>query len=228
MPDQYPNPALFIVATPIGNLGDLSSRASDILKNVSTVAAEDTRVAKKLLTHIGASGISILACHAHSGVEHVLRVLKGGRSVAYVSDAGTPGVSDPGPLLVAEARKLDIPIVPIPGPSALLTAVMASGWPVDAFTFLGFIPHKKGRMTFLQNLEMYSHPVFFFESVHRAERLLEELAKQLPNTARLFVGREMTKVFESYHEGNPTEVVEAVLGEPRKGEYVVGVWNNAR
>lgn len=215
---------LYLVATPIGNLNDLSLRAIEILKSVSVVAAEDTRVVRNLTQHIK-SKAKIITCNEHSDITPVFELLKRGENVAFVSDAGTPGISDPGGRLVATVRRNlpTIKIIPIPGPSALTTAIMVCGWPSDHFTFLGFLPHKKGRQTLLKSLINYSHPVFLLESVHRIEKLLGELSLVLPPEARIFVGREMTKIYETYHEGNLAEVTQKVLSEPIKGEYVVGI-----
>jgi 16S rRNA (cytidine1402-2'-O)-methyltransferase len=216
---------LYMVATPIGNLSDMTLRATAILREVPVIAAEDTRVIGKILKPLEAKA-KVITCNEHSDLSPVLRVLSQGQNVAFVSDAGAPGISDPGGRLVATVRR-DLPevkIIPLPGASAITTAIMVCGWPCDQFTFLGFPPHKKGRQTLLKSLSGFEHPVFLLESVHRIKKLLEELAVTLPIATRLFVGREMTKIFESYHEGTIAEVTNKVLAEPIKGEYIVGLW----
>jgi len=213
---------LYLVATPIGNLGDISARALETLRSVTAVVCEDTRVTKKLLGHFGI-GTPTLSYHHHSTasvVAGLVERLTRGESLAYVSDAGTPGVSDPGGKLVAAAVAAGIKIVPIPGPSAVTTLLSVTGLPLQSYLFLGFPPHKKGRATFFKEVVQSQHPVVFFESTHRIAKALSELERLVP-TRPLVVGRELTKVFETIYRGTAAEVQAQLKTTSSKGEFVV-------
>lgn len=215
---------LFVVATPIGNLGDLSERASQTLRQVGLVAAEDTRRTKQLLSHLGASP-RMLSFHANSPssrVDRVLRALDEGTDVALVTDAGTPTVSDPGAELVAAARKREVVVVPIPGPSAVTTALSMSGFPADRYTFLGFLPRKgKERRKLLSYVAASQWTVAFFESPNRLADTLLDLADCCGANRQIAVAREITKIFEEFRTGTPGELAVYYGGEVPKGEVTV-------
>ena len=180
---------LYIVATPIGNLGDVTLRALEILKGVDFIVAEDTRVTLKLLNHYGIKKplISYFQHSKLSKVEYILDLLKQGRSLALVSDAGTPGVNDPGGELIKEIVKKigdKARIFPVPGPNAAITALSVSGFNADRFLFLGYPPHKKGRKKFFAEIAESKYPVVFYESVHRILRTLKELDEVLSSFAK--------------------------------------------
>jgi len=191
---------LFVVATPIGNLEDLSFRALRTLKEVDLIAAEDTRRTSKLLAHyaIRKSMVSLREHNERREAPRLIERLKSGASIALVSDAGTPGISDPGQFLVRSAREAGITVIPIPGPSAVMAALSASGETGDAFVFMGFVPRSGAlRTKWLKSLESEPRPVVFFEAPHRVERLMADLASVLVNRP-IHVFRELTKINESY------------------------------
>ncbi len=211
---------LYIVATPIGNLGDMTLRAIETLKQVSVIFCEDTRQFSKLAGQFQIEKPAY-ALHQHSGEKVFKRVfdyLEKGEDVAYVSDAGTPGISDPGGVLVEAVIKNGFEVIPIPGPSAIITALSVSGFPTDKFLFLGFIPHK-GRTKFYQQIEDSKITVGFYESTHRILRTLEELISVIKNR-QIVVARELTKQFETIYRGTATEVLEEVK-KMSKGEFVI-------
>lgn len=213
---------LFIVATPIGNLGDISARALDTLRSVQAVVCEDTRVTAKLLHHFGIQAPTV-SYHHHSPPARAARLverLERGESLAYVSDAGTPGISDPGGKLVAACAARGITVVPIPGPSAVAAALSVAGLPLQNYLFLGFPPHKKGRQTFFKQIVDSEHPVVFYESTHRIVKALEELARLSPSRP-LVVCRELTKTFETIYRGTADEVRRQLAASSTKGEFVV-------
>ena len=210
---------LYIVATPIGNLEDITLRALRILKEVDLILCEDTRVTINLLNHYEIK-TPTLSYHQHSGIvksEKILEALSQGKQVALVTDAGTPGVSDPGGKLVAEALLENHEIEAIPGASALTATISVSGIPMDKFTFLGFLPHKKGRQTLLKKIVESEYPVVLYESVHRIEKLLNEL----PSEDQIVLARELTKKFETVYRGTVTEVLQMLQADKVKGEFVV-------
>ncbi len=215
---------LYLVATPIGNLADFTHRAENILAEVDFVLAEDTRVTKKLLDHYKIS-TKTLTWHQHSG-EHdwqkIKSLLEAGSDIALVTDAGTPGVSDPGGQLVAKvAQELPtVKIIPIPGVSALTAIMSVAGVALDDFLFLGFLPHKKGRQTLLTEIKESKRPVIFFESVHRILKALESLSD---SEKKLIVGRELTKAFETIYRGTAKEILEILEKDKSqlKGEFVI-------
>ncbi len=218
---------LSIVGTPIGNLGDITLRALETLKQADTIACEDTRVTSKLLAKYDIQK-PLLIFHAQSGraaYERVLAQLAEGKRVALVTDAGTPGISDPGTALVATVRNRlpDVRIEAIPGPSALAAALSIAGVPTDAFVFLGFLPHKKGRQTLFKEIAAEERTVVFYESPHRIEKALASLEEVLPAEKQVTVARELTKLHESLVQGSASEVAAYFAkkqGEVR-GEFVV-------
>lgn len=225
---------LSIIATPIGNLEDITLRALRVLKEVDYVLCEDTRVTGKLLFHYEIKAkLKRYDAHASEGVhEEILADLEAGKHIALVSDAGTPGVSDPGVFLVAKVRQQlnDIRIDAIPGVSAITAAFSIAGITGNEFVFLGFIPHKKGRETFFKALIDYEMPVIFYESVHRIMKTLESLVKHLsvsteniPVNWNITVARELTKMHEEVVQGTPEEVLAYFTDHPDhvRGEFVV-------
>lgn len=210
---------LFIVATPIGNLKDLTIRAKETLESVDFVACEDTRVTSKLMASIGAKK-TLVALHQHSSTATVINRLLKGENAAYVSDAGTPGVNDPGGKLVAEALEQGIAVVPIPGASALTAAISVCGFPMERYVYLGFAPHKKGRQTFFKEITEREEAVIFFESTHRLVKALESLSSTLESRL-IFVGRELTKMHETLYRGTANEVLEQIRATSDKGEAVI-------
>jgi len=220
---------LFIVATPIGNLEDLSMRALRILKEVDFILCEDTRVTKKLLNHYDIKK-PLLSYHQHSRlkkVNYILELLKQGKNLALISDAGTPGISDPGNLLVDEAIKRlmeKVKIIPIPGPSAVTAAASISGFPMDKFLFLGFPPTKRKRKKFFQEVVKSKYPVIFYESPYRIIKSLRDLqliSKTYNLKPKIVVCRELTKKFETIYRGKIEEVIREIEKGKVKGEFVV-------
>jgi 16S rRNA (cytidine1402-2'-O)-methyltransferase len=214
---------LSIVATPIGNLRDITLRALETLKSSDLIACEDTRVTSKLLAAYEISK-PLRSLHEHTTSSNLTRVvdeLRQGKRVSYVSDAGTPGVNDPGGKLVAAAMEAGIRVEPIPGPSALTTAISVCGFPMDEFTYLGFVPHKKGRQMFFQGISASKHPSVFFESTHRIEKTLHALTEALDPKRLIFVGRELTKIHETVYRGIAADVAKYIEATSRKGEFVI-------
>lgn len=217
---------LYVVATPIGNLEDITLRALETLRSVHTILAEDTRVTRRLLERHGIS-VSVLAYHQHSGlarVEQIIRLLKEGNNLALVSDAGTPGINDPGGRLIAEILRAspETKIVPIPGANAAVTGLSASGFPADRYTYLGFPPHKKGRQTFFKEIAEIQNTVVFYESKHRMQKALEALRDIAVIGERpLIVCRELTKQFETIYRGTIDQVIAALSADKVLGEFVV-------
>lgn len=221
------NGTLYIVATPIGNLKDVSFRMLETLKEVDAIYCEDTRVTSKLLARyeIKKSLYRLDAVTERTKVSEVIRKLEEGQNLALVSDAGTPGgVADPGAYLVHEVRAAlpEAKIVPIPGPSAIVTALSASGVLANEFMFLGFLPHKKGRQTALKKLAGIEMPVVLFESPHRAGKLFSELAEHIPERV-IVVCKELTKLHEEFITGTAAEIhARFQAGDiSEKGEFVV-------
>jgi len=215
---------LYVVATPLGNLSDLSIRATEVLSRVPVVAAEDTRRTRGLLSHLNARP-TLLSFHAHSAehrLESILEILASGRDVALVTDAGTPSVSDPGPDLVAEARAAGYAVVPIPGPSAVATVLSAAGVAADRYLFLGFIPRKgRERTRLLSRAAAEEWSVVFFEAPPRLVSLLEDLIP-LAGAGRIaVVGRELTKIHEEIRSATLGELVDHFTAVPARGELTV-------
>jgi 16S rRNA (cytidine1402-2'-O)-methyltransferase len=218
---------LYIVATPIGNLADMTFRAVEILQSVDCILCEDTRTTKKLLDHYKITN-KTMSFHTHSGlakVSEIKEMIREGKSLALVSDAGTPCISDPGVMLVAELHKEfgdEIIISPIPGASALISALSASGLPAHEFSWKGFVPHKKGRETFFKEISKIDTTVIFYESVHRFMKTLESLNSIIPDR-QMVVAREITKMFEEFKKGTVAEIFEYYQNNPDKvrGEFVI-------
>jgi 16S rRNA (cytidine1402-2'-O)-methyltransferase len=217
---------LSVVATPIGNLEDITLRALRTLKEAEYILCEDTRVTGKLLSHYEIkTPMKRYDAHTSEKVhEMVLSDLEAGKQIALVSDAGTPGVSDPGVLLVSRVRaenagRIDV----IPGASAVVSAFSIAGLAGNQFSFLGFIPQKKGRKTFFEEIENYDHPVVFFESPHRIMKTLESLTSYVPATGTVVIAREITKMHEEVVSGNAEYVFEYFKANPDhvRGEFVV-------
>ena len=219
------NGLLSIVATPIGNMEDMTLRAIRVLKEAEYILCEDTRVTGNLLKHYGIeTKTRRYDAHASEKVhEGILRDLEEGKKIALVSDAGTPGVSDPGVMLVARAREAGARIDAIPGPSAVTTAFSIAGITGNSFVFLGFVPLKKGRQTFFKSLPEYNIPVIFYEAPHRIMKTLESLKETLPSEKKVIVARELTKMFEEVVTGSPEEVLQYFINHPDhvRGEFVV-------
>ncbi len=218
---------LYIIATPIGNLNDISKRAIDALSSADLIVCEDTRVTKKLLDHYNIHK-NVQSLHQHSNsakLNSILNKLKAGSDIAYVSDAGTPGVNDPGGQLVSEALNQNLAVSPIPGPSALTAAISVCGFPMEKFTFLGFAPTKKGRQTFFKDIMNRDEAVVFFESTHRLIKALESIADAVGETddagRPVCVCRELTKIYETIYRGNISKVLVDVKNSSAKGESVI-------
>ena len=214
---------LSIVATPIGNLKDVTHRAVETLAECQLVVCEDTRVTSKLLAAYKiAKPLWALHEHSKSGqIEKVIGEIRRGKHVAYVSDAGTPGVNDPGGKLVEAAYDAGVAVEPIPGPSALTAAISVCGFPMDEFSYLGFAPHKKGRATFFKSVAENPHPTLFFESTHRIQKAIGELETALDPRRLIFIGREMTKLHETLYRGTISEVSARLGDTSTKGEFVI-------
>ncbi|HXF44343.1 MAG TPA: 16S rRNA (cytidine(1402)-2'-O)-methyltransferase [Candidatus Paceibacterota bacterium] len=217
---------LYIVATPIGNLKDITLRALEVLKSSDLILAEDTRVAKKLLGHYGIL-TPVRRYDEHIGPrihEEVINLVSNGKSIALVSDAGTPGIADPGQRLVEflRSRIPEIRIIPVPGPTALASVLSVSGLNTNQFTFLGYPPHKKGRQTFFRELkDMAVRPVVFYESPHRINKTLASLSLVFGPNFEILVGRELTKIYEEIWKGRLKDAAEHFTGERKKGEFVL-------
>jgi 16S rRNA (cytidine1402-2'-O)-methyltransferase len=214
---------LYVVATPLGNLEDISARALRVLREVDVVACEDTRRTRGLLTHFDVHTPTV-SYYEHNKLARgpqLLRQLAEGRSIALVTDAGTPGISDPGFLLVREARAAGIPVVPVPGPSAVVTALSAAGVPADRFVFDGFLPFKPGRrLNRLRALRDLETTVVLYESPHRIVAALEAI-REVFGEASLVVARELTKQFEEIVTATPSEHLARLAAGPIRGEFTV-------
>ena len=215
---------LYIIPTPIGNLKDITLRAIETLKEVDVILAEDTRTTNHLLKHYEVD-TKTRPYHQHN--EHSLtsrlieEILKSENGFALVSDAGTPGISDPGYLLIRECVKNKIKITSLPGPTALIPALTQSGFPCDRFIFEGFLPHKKGRKKKLQTLKEEKRTVVLYESPHRMLKLLKELDEHLGSERLVSVSRELTKIYEETIIGTPKEIAQIFSNKKPKGEFVV-------
>jgi 16S rRNA (cytidine1402-2'-O)-methyltransferase len=225
----------YIVATPIGNMGDITLRAIETLKSVDLILCEDTRETKKILDKYNISkptmsypsddvvGKNI----RQSKFARILELLAEGKDLALVSDAGTPGISDPGALLVSQIKnnlnlRHGVDVIPIPGATALITALSASGLPIHEFTFLGFLPHKKGRETLFKEIRDAKRTMVFYESPHRILKTLESLVKFCPDK-KVCVARELTKIYEEFKTGSPAEILEYFTKnfDKQRGEFTV-------
>ncbi len=214
---------LFVVATPIGNLADLTFRAREVLEKADGIACEDTRHSSILLAHYGIKK-PLISFHSHSGqtkVEKVREALLAGQSLALISDAGTPGISDPGYVLIKDALESGIAVVPIPGACAAITALSAAGLPTDKFLYLGFLPIKKGRQTLLKSLKETPYTIVFYESPHRLVKTLAELPTYFEADRPVVVAKELTKLYETFFRGTAKTIAEKIPENQRKGEFVI-------
>ncbi|MCF7885185.1 MAG: 16S rRNA (cytidine(1402)-2'-O)-methyltransferase [Candidatus Marinimicrobia bacterium] len=220
---------LYIVATPIGNLKDITFRAVEVLKKVDLVATEDTRKSEILFReyNIDTKKISYYEQNEEKRSSELIDRIQTGEDVALISDAGTPTVSDPGYRLMQKATENEIEIVPIPGASSVLTALVASGFPTDKFTFEGFLPKKKGRKTAFEELKDNPRTIIIFESKYRIIRTLEDVIKYLGDR-RVVVGREMTKMHEEYLRGFASQIKEHFENVKPRGEFVIVIEGNWR
>ncbi len=215
---------LFVVATPIGNMEDLTLRALKTLEEADAIACEDTRVTVKILERYKLPHQPLISLHHHSAegkLKEVIDAILGGQNIAYVTDAGTPGVNDPGGKLVEAAFAAGIVVTPIPGPSALTAAISCCGFPMERFSYEGFLPHKKGRSTRIREIAERDEPTVFLESTHRINKALDELTKVLDASRQIYVGRELTKKFETHLRGTVDEVAALLKKASSKGEFVV-------
>ncbi|OGI57031.1 16S rRNA (cytidine(1402)-2'-O)-methyltransferase [Candidatus Nomurabacteria bacterium RIFCSPHIGHO2_02_FULL_37_13] len=218
----------YVVATPIGNMGDITLRAIETLKNVDLILCEDTRETKKILNkyRINKETMSYHTQSKLSKIDKIFELLEERKDLALVSDAGTPGISDPGAMLVSKIKEKfssdEVQVIPIPGASAVITALSASGLPTHEFTFLGFLPHKKGRETLFKEIAETKRTMVFYESPHRILKTLESLARFCPNK-KVCIARELTKIYEEFKTGSPKEVLDYLIENPikQKGEFTV-------
>ena len=216
---------LTLVPTPIGNLEDITLRALRLLKECDAILAEDTRQTIKLLKHFEINK-PLVAFHAHNehkALHNIVQRLQGGEELIMVSDAGTPGISDPGFLLVRECIKNDIEVQSLPGATAFVPALVNSGLPSDRFVFEGFLPHKKGRHTRIENLKEEERTIVFYESPYRLAKLLTQLSEAFGEDRQACVARELTKIYEENRRGTLKELFEYYSLGTVKGEIVVVV-----
>jgi 16S rRNA (cytidine1402-2'-O)-methyltransferase len=214
----------YVIATPIGNLEDVTLRAIRILKEVDIVLCEDTRVTKRLFEKYEIT-TPMISYHAQSGetkVELILEKIEEGKNIALVTDAGTPGISDPGSLLISTIREKfpELKIEAVPGPSALTAALSIAGVPTHEFIFLGFMPHKKGRETLFKEIAESERTIIFYESTHRILKTLESLSKI---NKKVTLAREITKIYEEVLQGSASDILKTLteIPEKQKGEFVV-------
>lgn len=210
---------MYVVSTPIGNLDDITLRALNVLKSVDYIACEDTRHTGILLNQYDIQAKTI-SYHQYSGeakISQILNFLEKGEDVALVTDAGTPGISDPGSKLIKKVLEAGFQITPVPGPSAFVAALSVSGFDTSEFVFIGFLPHKKGRQTKLREIRDERRTVVMYESVHRIKKLFKELDEVMPERD-ICVTRELTKKFEKVYRGKPGKIVDIIK---EKGEFVV-------
>jgi len=213
---------LYVVATPIGNLKDITLRALETLKEVDFILCEDTRTSGILLKHydLHKELVSFNARMEEKKIDSVIKRLKSGDTCALISDAGTPAISDPGVRLVNAAQKNGIEVVGIPGANAAILALSIAGLPTDSFVFEGFLPQKKGRQKQLKILAEEERTIVLYESMYRIEKLINELNEYMPNRV-IAIGRELTKKFEELWRGRPIEILETLPDHTLKGEFVV-------
>lgn len=217
----------YVIATPIGNMGDITLRAIETLKSVDLILCEDTRETKKILDKYNINNTT-MSYHAQSKLakmDKILTLLEEGKDLALVSDAGTPGISDPGALLVSQIKEKfsdTVQVIPVPGVTAVITALSASGLPTHEFTFLGFLPHKKGRETLFKEISSAKRTMVFYESPHRILKTLESLNKFCPEK-KVCIARELTKIYEEFKTGTPKEILDYLTKNPvkQKGEFTV-------
>lgn len=217
------NTALFLVPTPIGNLGDITYRAVEVLKSVSKILAEDTRTSGVLLKHyqISTPTESFHAFNEHHRTSQIIERIKAGETFALITDAGTPGISDPGFLVVREAVKEGIKVECLPGATAFVPALVKSGFPTDRFVFEGFLPHKKGRQTKFKILAEEKRTIVLYESPHRLIKTLNQIVEFLGQDRQVSVSRELTKKFEETVTGAAQELIDYYNEHTLKGEFVI-------
>jgi len=214
---------LIIVPTPIGNLEDITLRSIRHLKTCDLIYAEDTRVTRKLLTHLEIDN-RIVAFHAHNEhriLDKCIETIEANDITVLVSDAGTPGISDPGYLLIRECIKNKISIECLPGPTAIIPALVGSGFPSERFQFEGFLPHKKGRETRIKSISELTCTIIYYESPHRIIKTLTQLLKVLEENRRACVVRQISKLYETYHHGTFSELIDYFTQNKPKGEIVL-------
>ncbi len=219
---------LYLVPTPVGNMEDITARALRILREVDLILAEDTRTSGNLLRHFGIQN-AMLSYHKfneHQAVGNMIERLKAGESMAVITDAGTPGISDPGFLLAREAIRQGIEVITLPGATAFVPALVSSGLPCDKFVFEGFLPQKKGRTTRLQELSQEPRTIILYESPHRIIKLLEQLGDIFGWERPVSACREISKLYEQSVRGTVKEVLDHFLREEPRGEFVVIVGGN--
>ncbi|MBS1490047.1 MAG: 16S rRNA (cytidine(1402)-2'-O)-methyltransferase [Bacteroidetes bacterium] len=216
-------PSLYVVPTPIGNLGDITLRALEVLKSVDSILAEDTRTSGVLLKHyqIAKPLQSFHIFNEHQALQRIIHKLKQGETMALVSDAGTPGISDPGFLLIRECLKNNLPVECLPGATAFVPALVKSGFPTDRFVFEGFLPHKKGRQTWLKELATEERTIVLYESPHRLQKTIEQINEYFGSERMISISRELTKRHEETLTGMAGEVLNSLKERPAKGEIVV-------
>lgn len=215
--------ALYIVPTPIGNLEDITQRAVNVLGNADIIACEDTRTTGKLLNLLNIPHKKMTSLHQHNEsakANSLVEAIKNGKSVALASDAGTPGISDPGYRIIAAAIEECVKVVPLPGATAFVPALIASGFPNHHFTFFGFPPQKKGRMTFFEMVCNHQFTSILYESPHKIVKTLETLTNSIPER-KICVAREISKAFEEFVIGTPAECLEVFTQKQAKGEFVL-------
>lgn len=214
---------LYVVPTPVGNLEDITLRALRILKEVDLILAEDTRQTQKLLNHYGIQKqlISYHKFNEHKSAEGIVSKLLSGLSIALVSDGGTPGISDPGHILIAACIQENIPVQTLPGATAFVPALINSGFATDEFVFIGFLPHKKGRQTKLKEIALETRTVILYESPYRVIKLLEELKLHAGTERLISTSRELSKMFEDTKRGTADELLQHFKAKEPKGEFVV-------
>ncbi len=216
----------YVVATPIGNMGDITLRALETLKEVDLILCEDTRETKKILQkyNINTPTMSYHAQSKLAKLDKIFELLTEGKNLALVSDAGTPTISDPGAMLISKIKDNlnEVQVIPIPGATALIAALSASGLPTHEFTFLGFLPHKKGRETLFKEIAESKRTMVFYESPHRILKTLESLNKFCPDK-KVCLAREITKIYEEFKTGSSAELLEYLTKNPvkQKGEFTV-------
>ncbi len=216
---------LYVVATPIGNLADLTERARAILGGVDLIACEDTRTTGAMLTRLDLPHKTLVAYHEHNETETAEKLaaqLAAGKSVAVVSDAGTPGLSDPGFRIARECRRKNLPIVPVPGPSALTAVLSASGLPTNGFLFVGFLPPKSAaRISFFEKHRDFAYTLALYESCHRIDKAVEEIVATLGPARAICVAKEVTKLHETFFVGPAADVQARLAKASLKGEFVL-------
>ena len=222
------DPQLFIVPTPIGNLGDITIRAIDTLKNSDLILSEDTRHAKKLLSHykISTKVKSYHLNNEHKKVDEYVEMMRQGKIISLITDAGTPCISDPGFLLVREAIKKGIQITCLPGPTALIPALVLSGLPSDTFIFEGFLPRKKGRKTKLKEISQNTITTIIYESPYRIQKTLSDLIEFVGSDREVSLSREISKIYEETFRGSVSDAIEHFSDKKIKGEFVICINRN--